>query len=93
METIGSVAKLQAENIIRGSVGVQSPSDFPAANEAVLSPQHYERPVDQLHQELLRLSYRTEKSMSKTNRVNRLPATLNRTNAKRGLPKNTFLMK
>lgn len=69
LETVGPIAELQAKDIVRGSVGVQSPSDLPAADEAVLSPQHNDGPVDQLHQELLRLSYREIRYMNIANMV------------------------
>lgn len=67
METVGPVAELQAKDIVRGSVRVQSPSDLPAADEAVLAPQHDDGPVDQLHQELLSLSYMRERYMYMAN--------------------------
>lgn len=66
METVGAITELQAKDIVRGSVGVQSPGDLPAADEAVLSPQHNDGPVDQLHQELLRISYSGARNMNVT---------------------------
>lgn len=61
LETVSPVTELQPKEIVRGSVGVQSPGDLPAADKPVLTPQHDDGPVDQLHQELLRLSYTKER--------------------------------
>lgn len=48
--------EVQLKYIIGGAVGVQSPSHSPTANEAMLSTQDDDRPVDQLHKELLSLT-------------------------------------
>lgn len=55
-EGIRSVVELQLEDVIGGSVGVQSRrSGLASPDEAVLSAEDDDWTVDELHQELLRL--------------------------------------
>ncbi len=57
-QAIGSISELQAKDIIWWAVGVQGAGHLPAANEAVLPSQNNEGSVDELHQELLGLTWK-----------------------------------
>ncbi len=57
-QAIGSISELQAKDIIWWAVGVQGAGHLPAANEAVLPSQNDEGSVDELHQELLGLTWK-----------------------------------
>lgn len=61
LQAVGSVSELQSEVVVGGAVGVQRPCHLPAADEAVLPTQHDDRAVDQLHEELLGLTWRQAK--------------------------------
>lgn len=58
LQAVGAVSELQGEVVVGGAVGVQRPRHLPAADEAVLAAQHDDRAVDQLHDELLGLTWR-----------------------------------
>lgn len=58
LQAVGSVSERQSEVVIGGAVGVQRPRHLSAADEAVLAAQHDDRAVDQLHDELLGLTWR-----------------------------------
>lgn len=61
-EAVGSVFKLQLEDVVGGAVRVQhSRANLTTANETVFSTEDYDWPIDQLHQELLRLPWRQNK--------------------------------
>lgn len=55
-ETIGSFIEVQLEDIIRGAVAVQGPRQLPAADEAEVSTEHNDWPVDELQHELFSLT-------------------------------------
>lgn len=62
LQVVRSVSELQGEEVVGGAVGVQRAGHLPAADEAVLAAQHDDRTVDQLHDELLRLTWRPNRS-------------------------------
>ena len=57
LQTVGAVSECQSEVVVGGAVGVQRPRHLSAADEAVLAAQHDDRAVDQLHDELLGLTW------------------------------------
>lgn len=65
LQAVGSVSELQSEVVVGGAVGVQCPRHLPAADEAVLPTQHDDRAVNQLHDELLRLTWRQSKDAAR----------------------------
>lgn len=56
-DVVGTVVELQLKDVVRGAVGVHRARHLPAADEAVLTSEDDDGPVDQLHEEVLRLSY------------------------------------
>ena len=61
-ERVGAVVKLKLEDIVRGAVGIQRcHARLTATNETMLSTEHNDWPVDQLHEEQLGLPYREPK--------------------------------
>ena len=61
-ERVGSIVKLKLEDIVRGTVGIQRcHARLTATNETMLSTEHNDWPVDQLHEELLGLPCREPK--------------------------------
>lgn len=62
LQVVRSVSELQGEEVVGGAVGVQRSSHLPAADEAVLAAQHDDRTIDQLHDELLRLTWKPNES-------------------------------
>lgn len=60
LQAVRSISELQSKVVIGGAVGVQRPGHLPATDEAVLPAQHDDRAVDQLHDELLRLTWKRQ---------------------------------
>lgn len=60
-DVVGAVIEFQLEDIVTGTVGIQSARDLAAANEPVFPPEHDDGAVNQLHEEEFRVPCHRER--------------------------------